>query len=211
MSVPLLYDITTPITPELAEWPGDTPYRYEWIARLSDGASVNLGTVTMSVHLGTHMDAPFHYSDTGKTVEQIDPGVFIGPAMVVDVRGRALITVADVAAIDLTGIPRILFKTDGWQDRTQFPTTIPLLDTGVPEYLCSQGVILVGMDVPSLDHLDSKDLPIHHALGRAGITILESIVLRDVPPGRYELIALPLKIVGADGSPVRAILREVTS
>lgn len=209
MSVPLLYDITTPITPDLAEWPGDTPYRYEWVAKLSEGASVNLGTVTLSVHLGTHMDAPFHYSDEGKTVEQIDPGVFIGPALVVDVRGRALITVSDLAGIDLTGTPRILFKTDAWQERSRFPETIPLLDAELPEYLHSQGVILVGMDVPSLDHLDSKDLPIHHALGCAGITILESLLLSYVPPGRYELVALPLKLVGADGSPVRAILRTL--
>ena len=138
----------------------------------------------------------------------LDP--FLGPARVIDVRGRAVIRVEDLTPFDLSATPRILLRTDGWLDHSAFPESIPVLDESVPTYLHEQGVILLGLDVPSVDQIDSKTLPIHHALGSCGIMILESVNLTSVEPGIYELIALPLKIVGADGSPVRAILREVT-
>lgn len=203
-----IYDITIPISPAVAEWPGDTKFEYIWGAKLAEGDSVNLGAVTMSVHLGTHMDAPYHYSDAGITVERVDPSIFVGPARLIDVSGRKMITVEDLAGIDLRDTPRLLLRTDAWLDVTRFPEDIPTLDIAVPEYLRSQGVFLIGVDVPSMDQLDSKDLPIHNALGRAGITIIELLRLSGVPTGIYELIALPLKLVGADGSPVRAILRK---
>ena len=114
-----------------------------------------------------------------------------------------------MASFDLSTTPRLLLRTDGWLDHSSFPESIPVLSESVPAYLKQQGVILVGLDVPSVDQIDSKDLPIHHALGSFGIAILESVELRRVDPGVYELIALPLKLEGADGSPVRAILREV--
>ena len=198
----------SPEFPAVVEWPGDVKFQYQWGARLVTGDSVNLGAFTMSVHLGTHMDAPYHYSEAGATVEQLDPAVFVGPARLVDMTGRQLITVEDFMGIDLNKTPRLLIKTDSWLDTSKFPEDIPLLDRDVPDYLRSQGVFLVGVDVPSMDRLDSKDLPIHHALGKAGITILESLKLHEVPADTYELIALPLKLAGADGSPVRAILRK---
>jgi arylformamidase len=108
----------------------------------------------------------------------------------------------------LSGTPRLLLRTDGWTDHSRFPESIPVLEASVPAYLHQKGVILLGLDVPSVDPIDSKDLPIHHALGSFRIAILESVDLTRVEPGVYELIALPLKIAGGDGSPVRAILRE---
>jgi arylformamidase len=200
-----IYDISRPISTKLAGWPGDTPYRLEMLCRLREGASVNLGTLEMSPHTGTHVDAPYHYDDLGKTVEQLSLETYIGRAAVVDVAGRWMITREDIASDWLTA-PRLLLKTGGWEDDTKFPVRIPVIAVDVPEWLREHGVVLLGVDVPSVDHIDSKDLPNHHALGRAGIALLEGLDLRTVPEGFYDLIALPLRLEGGDGCPVRAIL-----
>lgn len=205
----ILYDITLPLSADIAEWPGDTPCSLTRNLALAKGHSVNLSSVCMSVHNGTHTDAPYHFSEAGRTAEQLDLSAYIGPAIVADVSGKLFITLEDVASIDFSAVPRVLFKTGGWQDHTCFPDHIPILAPEVPAYLHAQGVVLVGFDVPSVDALDSKTLPNHHALGGYGIAILESLLLSDVPPGVYELLALPLKLVGADGAPVRAVLRSL--
>lgn len=171
------------------------------------GAAVNVSAVMMSAHLGTHADAPYHFDDSAATIEAIPPDIYVGPAVVIDVTGREVIRRDDLLGIDLSRAPRVLFKTNAWTDHTRFPTQIPVLAPDVPVYLQARGVVLVGLDVPSVDPIDSEDLPNHHALAACGIHILESLRLEDVPPGEYELIALPLKIVGADGAPVRAVLR----
>lgn len=206
-----LYDITHAVDETIAPWPGDTPLLVTRNLRLRDGDSVNLSDVRLSVHLGTHADAPYHYNDAGATAERLDPGVYIGPCRVADVTGRDLITPADLDGLDFTGTPRLLLRTGGWPDRTRFPERVPVLAPETPGFLARRGVFLLGLDVPSVDAIDSKDLPNHHALGAHGIAILESLALDGVPPGRYELIALPLKLVGADGSPIRAILRSIES
>jgi len=201
-------DITIPMQDSLACWPGDTPFRFTWTWRKRDGATVNVGQFQLSVHTGTHTDAPFHFDDSGATSDAVDLHPFIGPARVIVLTDRLRIRREDLASFDLTGTPRVLFRTDGWTDHTQFPTTIPVMDEDVPAWLHQHGVVLVGVDVPSVDGLDSKFLPNHHALGTHGITILESLDLSDVAGGLYELIALPMKLVAADGAPVRAILRD---
>ena len=204
-----IHDITLLLNDGLPCWPGDTPFEFGLAWSKAEGASVNVGRVSSTVHIGTHVDAPFHFMDAGLTIDRVSPDIYVGPARVVDVRGRPVIRVEDLAPFDLSGAPRLLLRTDGWPDHARFPESIPVLDGAVPAYLREQGVILIGLDVPSVDQVDSKDLPIHHALGSLGIAILESVDLTRVEPGIYELIALPLKIEGGDGSPVRAILREV--
>lgn len=201
-----IYDISRPVSRALAGWPGDTPYHFEMLCRLKEGAAVNLGTIAMSPHTGTHIDAPYHYDDAGKTVGQLNLETYIGAAVVVGVEGRQVITREDIGAERLR-VPRLLLRTNGWTDDTRFPEGIPVLAADVPEWLHSQGVELLGVDVPSVDPIDSKDLPVHHALGAYKIAILEGLDLRAVPDGFYELIALPLRLEGADGCPVRAILR----
>ena len=176
---------------------------------MSEGASVNVGSLTTSVHSGTHTDAPFHFLPDGRTIDQLDLTPYVGPAVVVDVGGREVIQVADFPReLDLRATPRLLLKTDAWRDTTRFPERIPVMAPGVPTALRDRGVTLIGVDVPSVDALDSKDLPIHHEIGRCGIYILENLNLSHVAPGAYELIAMPLKLVGADGAPVRAALRR---
>jgi arylformamidase len=204
-----IYDITLPVHPGLAGWPGDAPYRLEWTCTRRGGAAVNLGQIALSIHTGTHVDAPFHFDDGGPTIDRVDLTPYVGPARVVDVSGRTLIRQADLAAIDCRSAPRLLLRTGAWLDPARFPEVIPVMEGGLPDWMAEQGVILVGLDVPSVDALDSKDLPNHHALARHGIAILESLALADVPEGVYELMALPLKLVGADGSPVRALLRHL--
>lgn len=204
-----LIDISLPLHPGLAPWPGDTPFTFVRNARKAEGASVNLGSICMSVHVGTHADAPYHFHEEGAMSESFDLSTFIGPAIVVDVSGRDTITPQDFDGLDLRATPRVLLKTGAWTDYARFPAFIPTLHPDMPAYLHAQGVLLVGFDVPSVDVEDSKDLPIHHALGDYRISILEGLLLRDVPCGVYELLALPLNIIGADGAPVRAVLRTV--
>jgi arylformamidase len=209
MSRSRIYDITIPVHDGLAVWPGDTPYHFQLGWKMRDGDSVNVGAVTMSCHTGTHADAPFHFLPEGDGIGALDVAPFVGPAFVVDVTGRSVISVEDIDrhGLDFYNLPRLLLKTGGWTDYTQFPETIPIIAPDVPDYLAEQGVILLGVDVPSVDAIDSKTLPNHHALAAAGIAILESLDLRHVPPDAYELSALPLRLMGADGSPVRAVLR----
>jgi arylformamidase len=205
----IIHDITLTLRDALPCWPGDTPFRFALAWSKAEGATVNVGQISTTIHIGTHVDAPFHFDSDGATVDALSLDPFIGPARVVDVRGRSVIRIEDLEPFDLSETPRLLLRTEGWLDHSQFPKSIPVLDRDVPGYLKDRGVILLGLDVPSVDQIDSQDLPIHHALGSFGIAILESVDLTRVEPGVYELIALPLKIAGGDGSPVRAILREV--
>lgn len=203
----MLYDISLPLHRALAVWPGDTPFRFELTWKRTAGDSVNVGGVTMSVHTGTHVDAPFHFEDRAATVDALDLNVFIGPALVLDVSGHEVITREHLPAHRVAGAPRLLLRTGAWEDKTIFPERIPVLAGDVPEYLRACGVCLLGIDLPSVDAIESTDLPIHRSLAAAGIAILESLFLTDIPQGAYELIALPLNLAGADGSPVRAVLR----
>lgn len=203
-----IYDISIPLREGMAVWPGDTPYHFELGWKIAEGASVNVGAVTLSVHTGTHIDAPFHFDPHGMGAGELDLLPYCGPAVVVDVTGRDPIPMDAFAGLDFSAAPRLLLRTGAWTDHTHFPHTVPTLAPDVPGWLCEKGIALIGVDVPSVDALDSKDLPIHHALHDANIRILEGLDLSAVPPGIYELIALPLRLDSADGSPVRAILRR---
>lgn len=199
-----LIDVSRPLSAATAVWPGDEPFAFR-LAR----SGPNVGAVTMSVHTATHCDAPFHVADDGATVDRLPVDLFVGMAWVVDVRGTSRWR-DRLAGIDLAGSPRVLFQTGGWPDSGRFPESIPAMEPDLPDWLADRGVRLVGVDVPSVDLFDSETLDNHHALVRRGVVILEGLWLEDVPAGRYELIALPLKLAGADGSPVRAVLRRTT-
>jgi len=202
-------DISRPIHRGMPRWPGDTPAEFKLVATIAQGSAVNVGRLTMSVHTGSHADAPFHYNDAGAKMDEVPVETYVGPARVVDIRGHATVTTALLAAHNFEKTPRVLFKSDSWPDPAVFPPDWPLMAAGVPAWLAARGVKLVGLDVPSVDHLTSKDLPIHHACDAAGVVILENLDLRAVEPGVYELIAPPLKIRSGDGSPVRAVLRTL--
>ena len=204
----ILYDITIPLQNGVAVWDGDTAYHFALGWNMEHGASVNVGAVTMSLHTGTHTDAPFHFDSAGKTMDTADLSAFAGAVAVVDAGGRDTIDADVFAGVDFDATPRVLVRTGVWTDFARFPDAVPTLAPGVPEYLARNGVRLFGVDVPSVDTLDSKTLPVHHALAAGGIAILESIDLRGVPVGVYKLVALPLRLAGADAAPVRAVLLE---
>jgi arylformamidase len=204
-----VYDVSRPLAVTTACWPGDVPFSFHLGWRIHDGASCNVGAVETSVHAGTHCDAPYHFLEAGTTVDQLPVETFLGPAWVVDVRACPEQWRARLEGLDLHQTPRVLFRTGGWLDTSRFPDRIPVMEADLPDWLGRRGVVLVGVDLPSVDALDSKTLDNHHALGRQGIVIVEGLSLEDVPEGRYELIALPLSIRGADGSPLRAVLRPL--
>ncbi|MGW9129171.1 arylformamidase, partial [Paenibacillus chitinolyticus] len=182
-------------------------FQYEVSWPKSDSGSVNVGKLTMSIHTGTHVDAPFHFDDEGRKITDLDLNLYVGQAKLVDVAGRTSIGADDLADVDLTGITRLLLRTSSWSDPNQFPESICYLRPDLAPFLAEKGIRLIGVDVPSIDPLDSKELPAHHGLHQNDIHILEGLWLEDVEPGIYELIALPLQIEEADGSPVRAVLR----
>ena len=207
-------DISRALTDEIAPWPGDVAFRLQRNGKIPEGSSVNIGMISMSLHNGTHADARFHFEDDGWTMEEANLETYFGPAVVADLsanfRDGAMpqMTIDDLESIGdaLKDAPRLLLKTNVWSDSRVFPAQIPTIAAEVPAWLQARGVKLLGFDVPSVDEITSKELRNHHALAAAGINIIESLDLRAVEAGRYQFAALPLKIAGGDGSPVRAIL-----
>lgn len=202
------FDISQRLDGKIPVWPGDTPYSYRVSWGKEESGSVNVGEIHMSTHTGTHIDAPFHFDDEGKRVIDLELDVFIGRARVIHLPNEESIGINEFSSIDLKGVTRLLIRTDAWLDRREFPKTIPPIEPPLAKYLSEFGVRLLGLDLPSVDPLDSKELPAHHHLAAHGLYILEGLVLDEITPGDYELTALPLPLAEADGSPVRAVLRK---
>lgn len=203
-------DISQPLTHATAHWPGDTPFSYALTATKEQTGSVNIGKITTSLHTGTHIDAPYHFDDQGKKVHELDIDVYIGPARLVDVSVYETIGRAELESVPLDGVSRLLLRTRTSRAQlSAFPEQITYLREDIGPFFQEKGIILVGVDVPSVDPLNSKTMAAHHSLHRHGVHILENIVLHHVDPGDYELIALPLPLHGADGSPVRAVIRQL--
>jgi arylformamidase len=203
-----IWDISQPLRPGLPVWPGDTAFAHQRTWQMEAGSPVNVSALTLSTHSGAHADAPLHYAQGAPDIASVALEPYVGECLVVDARGvGAEIDVGDLP--HLHSADRVLFRTferfphDEWQAETTAiaPETI--------HWLAEQGVILVGIDTPSIDPQDSKQMLAHKAVLEHDIRVLEGLVLDDVPEGRYELIALPLPIVGGDAAPVRAILREL--
>jgi arylformamidase len=206
-----LYDISRTISPALAVWPGDTPFSFEYVARIADGAAVNLTTMTLSPHSGSHADAPYHVEDDGLHPADVPLDNYLGPAHVVTIgRQHGGIVPADFDGRDLSGMRRLLIHT--WVSDlpdSAWPEDFPYPTVELADWLAARRVVLLGLDSPSMDAFESKDLPCHHRLREQGIVNLETLCFAGVPDGVYELIAFPLKIAGVCGSPVRAVLRSV--
>lgn len=202
-------DISQPLQNNHAEWPGDTPFNYEVAFKKEDTGSVNIGKLMTSTHMGTHIDAPFHFENDGEQVHELPVDLYIGRARVIDLSGVSQVGYAELAEIDFGGAERILLKTGRREDLTVFPANFTTIGADLAPLLKERGVRLIGIDTPSVDAETSKSLDAHHALYQHHVMILENIVLDHVEAGDYELIALPLRIVGADGSPVRAVIRPI--
>lgn len=201
-----ILDITQPLGTRTATWPGDTPVSVAWPLRQDRGDSVNVATVTSSVHAGTHADGFLHVVADGAVAADMPLDAYIGPCVVVEARGRTEVSEADVAEVDLRRAERVLFRTRETVDETEFPQQFAHLTPGLARALGEAGVRLVGTDAPSVDPVDSKTLEAHHALADGHVAILENLLLTDVLAGEYTLVALPLRLTEADSSPVRAVL-----
>ncbi len=207
----MLYDITPTIRAGFPVWPGDTAFTANPSCSLAAGAGVNLSSITTTPHLGAHADAPIHTEPRGVGIAEMPLETYLGPCRVVRVPATPLIEPRHVEGLDLASPRRLLFRSDSVRDRRTFPERFTALSPDLAAQLAGRGVLLVGMDTPSVDPFDSSDLPAHHALAQGGVAILEGLLLDGVPEGIYELIALPLKLEGLDASPVRAVLRSLDS
>lgn len=201
-------DISQTLTPGMSVWPGDPPFEVSRVMSMDTGDACNVGALSMSLHTGTHAEAPRHFEARGAALSDFELDVFVGPACVLDCSGALRIDRNCLAVLDSPHPDRLLFKTgtgvgDGW--RTDFGVFTP----GLAEELVRRGAKLVGVDTPSVDEADSPAHPVHRILAAAGIVVLENLRLSHVKPGRYELVALPLKLKDVEASPVRAVLRRV--
>ena len=203
----MIYDLSPPITPTLKVWPGDTPPSREVLLDLERGDAITLSTIRATVHLGTHVDGPNHYGRGEPGVESWPIERFVGPCRVVRVDARPGDLIGPRHLPGPIDAPRILLATGTDPDPDAFREDFAAIDPTLVDHLHHMGVELVGIDTPSVDPFPSKDLPAHRRFQARGMTILEGLRLDGVPEGIYELIALPLRLVGFDASPVRAILR----
>lgn len=204
-----LYDISPPITPTLAVWPGDTAPRREVLMDLARGDSVTLSTLHATVHLGAHADGPNHYDPNGRDIGAQPLEVYLGPCEVVHVHATPGVRLGPEVLDRIPRAPRVLFATGTFPDPTRFTEDFAALSPALVDRLAAAGVRLVGVDTPSVDLFADQELEAHHACARHDIAIVEGLVLSAVPPGVYELIALPLALEGFDASPVRAVLRTL--
>ena len=207
-----LWDISPPVHAGAPVFPGDTPYRQRWAATIGGDCPVNVSAIEMSPHVGAHADAPLHYDPAGAAIGTLELAPYIGRCRVIHAIGCGpLIEWRHVehALHDLP--PRVLVRTYQHAPLDRFDDALSAYAADTIERLAARGVRLVGIDTASIAPAASKALPSHQAVRRLGLRVLENLVLDDVPEGDYELIALPLKLVHADASPVRAILRPWAS
>ena len=205
-----MHDISVLVRVGTPEWPGDAPFTCGWTSRMKDGSAVNLSHMAGSPHLGTHADAPLHVRDGDPASDALPLAAFLGPALLLDVSDApAGPLTLDVDDTRLAGCVRLLLRTGRSIAAGAFPAAWPSLSVSTAAALAKRGVRLVGVDAPSVDDRESKTLDVHHALFDGGAYVLENLDLRDVAPGRWELVALPQRLGGLDAAPVRAVLRTL--
>jgi arylformamidase len=208
-----ILDISVPISPTLPVWPGDSAIVLEQFRAISKGNTSTDSRLACSVHSGTHVDAPAHFIENGSNVEQLQLEVLIGRATVVERLNDDIITPDILEAQTLpAGTKRLLLKTknsDLWTDPAhQFNPDFVALSTESARWIVNQGIKLVGIDYLSIQMFKDTEPLTHRILLEAGVIILEGLNLREVNPGEYQLICLPLKLAGSEGAPARAILIE---
>jgi arylformamidase len=204
----VLIDISEPLSPATAVWPGDTVLTRRWVMEIRAGAAVNVSTFAMSGHCGSHADAPLHYDRSGASIDEVPLEPYLGPCRVIRVfpQGNPVVVPPDQLE-PARGATRVLLKTHDRHDPGRFDTGFCSLGQESAQRIVELGVKLVGIDTPSMDHFSCKDMATHRILLTGRVAILENLDLGGVTPGDYELIALPLRLVGSDASPVRAVLR----
>ena len=206
-----IYDISLALSPLLPVWPGDPAFELERVQSMEAGAHNNVSRMDMGVHTGTHVDAPFHFIQDGRTVESLSLEILIGPALVVRIPDEVTRITAEVLeqAQLPPGVERLLFRTSNsglWGGAVkEFHTGFAAIPVDGAEWLVRYGARLVGVDYLSVSPYQNS-IPTHRTLLQAGVVIVEGLDLSAVAAGKYNLYCLPLKLVGSDGAPARAIL-----
>lgn len=206
-----IYDISVPISSDLPVYPGDPEIQMERIMSLENGDVANVTRLCCTTHIGTHIDPPSHFIAGAISVDQLQLETLIGPARVVDVGDVPAITAELLHSCDLGGATRVLFKSrnsDFWPDAKTFREDFVYIAPDAAQLLVERGMRLVGIDYLSVERFDFDEPTTHLTLLGANVVIVEGLALRDVPPGDYELLCLPLKIRDGDGSPARVVLRK---
>lgn len=204
-------DITMPIREGMVHWPGDNDVSFSKVSSIKNGDAYNLTSLSLSAHTSTHMDAPLHFIEEGLPISEIPLDAVIGPAKVIEIKNDKIITDEELKTHDINEGDRILFKTHNsetdWSMK-EFTEDYVYLSNEAALYLSEKKVATVGIDYLSVSGMDNG-IPVHRTLLGAGIWIIEGLSLGHVQPGNYELICLPLKLIGIDGSPARAVLRTL--
>ena len=210
MATPRIWDISPPVHAGAPVFPGDTPYAQHWSAEIGPGCPVNVSALTLSPHVGAHADAPLHYDPAGAAIGALDLSPYLGPCRVIHAIGVRPLLLWEHLAHAVQGLPpRVLVRTYARMPVEAWDSQLAAFAPDTVERLADAGVQLIGIDTASIDPAESKTLDSHQVIRRRGLRVLENLVLDDVPEGDYELIALPLKLMSADASPVRAVLRPL--
>ena len=203
-------DVSVPLDAQLPTYPNNTPFSLEPIKRIARGDSSNVSTLHMSAHTGTHVDAPRHFFDERAGTESLPLDLLMGRARVIEVDSRAGIAAEDLSGLDLSDDIRVLIKTHNsrlWGSPEFHPDYVGVLESGA-KHLVAHGIKVVGVDYLSVEQFHNPGAPAHHTLLGAGVIVIEGLDLRDVEAGIYDMICLPLRIVGSDGAPARVVLRQ---
>jgi arylformamidase len=204
-----VWDISPPVAVDTPVFPGDTPYSRQWAARIGPGCPVNVSAIRMSPHAGAHADAPLHYADGGAPAGALDLEPYLGACRVIHAIGSGtLVTPRHLEHAAAALPPRVLIRT-ARTAATRWSADFAALEPATIGWLAARGVRLVGVDTPSVDPAEDKTLPSHHQLRVHDMRVLENLVLDAIPEGDFELIALPLRLMDAEASPVRAVLRPL--
>ncbi len=203
----MIIDISPLVSPKIAVFPGDTPFKREMVRGFDEGDAYELSSINSTVHLGAHADAPSHYAPDAPAVHELSLVPYLGMCQVIQVHGApgARIQLGDLGDIDIQA-PRVLFRTDSFCDPDVWHDDFNSLSPSVIHWLADQDVLLVGIDTPSVDPANDRHLETHGAILIRELRVLEGLVLSHVMPGLYNLIALPLRLEGCEASPVRAVL-----
>lgn len=201
-----LIDISPVLSPKTAVFPGDTAFSRDVLLSMPDGDNLTLSSITTTVHVGAHTDAPNHYRADGSDIGSRSLDLYYGPVQIITVDLPPASRIEPHHVPRQITAPRVLFRTRSMPDPNHFNLDFVSLSPALVHWLADQGVVLVGLDTPSVDPADDEALQSHQAIAERDLAILEGVVLEHVADGDYTLIALPLRLAGADASPVRAVL-----
>lgn len=211
MKIKRIIDISRTLYPDMLVWPGDTKFKIKKNLSIKTDDIVNVSSLEMSVHTGTHIDAPLHFIDEGLDISSLDLTRFLSFAKVFELKVERCITGNDLIPLDIEEGDILLLKTANsyLPEEEVLSEKYIALDLSAAEYLIKKKVKTIGVDHLTVDSYNSKTFPVHNLLLSGNIGVIEGLRLKNVPEGVYLLSALPLKLAGADGSPTRAVLVEL--